>query len=142
MRLFLTAVLSLQISGAMSVAFAQSPSVPGILAEKETALMRYEDKLAAYDAEQAVLAQDGLITGYDWRGPHGSSGTIIAGLKVPDSEGAWFCRRFIHVVHHANDGGLNPTFQATVCRHPDGKWRARPVRRIEFNENSAGSGLR
>lgn len=101
---------------------AQTPSVPGLVAKRETELLSLEDKIAAYDAEQAVLSQQWGVTGYDWEGPNGAYGTIISGTSLAQDEGKRYCRRFIHIVHHRNDGGANPTFQGVVCRHGEGHW--------------------
>jgi surface antigen len=107
-------------------ALAQSAAVPGIIAKRETELLSYEDKLAAYDAEQAVLSQDAWVEGYHWKGPKGAYGTIIAGGAIPQPNNSTeFCRRFIHIVHHKDDGGANPTFQGFVCNNGSGQWGAR-----------------
>lgn len=110
---------------AAQTAHAQGQSFPGLIAARETATLSYEDRLAAFDAEQAALAQGGLVTGFDWKGPKGAYGTIIVGGIVPQPGTFSHCRRFIHIVHHKNDGGRNPTFQGTVCRDGDGKWKAK-----------------
>jgi surface antigen len=102
---------------------AQPQSIPGLIAKRETELLSHGDKIAAYDAEQAVLSSDWGTRGYNWKGPDGSYGTIIAGGVIPQAEKKQVCRRFIHIVHHANDGGANPTFQGMVCRaFPEGQW--------------------
>jgi surface antigen len=95
---------------------AQPQSIPGMIAKKETDLLTYEDKLAAYDAEQAVLSSEWSTGGYNWKGPNGAYGTIIAQGLLAQENGKRHCRRFIHIVHHANDAGANPTFQGVVCR--------------------------
>jgi surface antigen len=95
---------------------AQPQSIPGMIAKKETDLLTYEDKLAAHDAEQAVLSNEWSTPGYNWKGPNGGYGTIIAQGSLPQENGKRQCRRFIHIVHHANDSGANPTFQGVVCR--------------------------
>ena len=96
-----------------------------MIAQKETNLLTYEDQLAAYDAEQAVLASEWGTQGYSWKGPNGAYGTIIAQGALPQDNGKRFCRRFIHIVHHANDSGANPTFQGVVCREEGAEWRPR-----------------
>lgn len=103
---------------------ASSQSIPGMIAKRETDLLSYEDKLAAYDAEQGALAQTGIVLGHNWKGPNGAYGTIIVGSFVPNISGFAQCRRFIHIVHHANDGGANPTFQGVICRDSGGQWMA------------------
>jgi len=120
---FLAAALFLLTNA--SFAFAQNQSISGLIAKKETDLLTYEDKLAAYDAEQAVLSQDWSVTGHEWQGPNGAYGTIIAQGSLPQEGGKRHCRRFIHIVHHANDGGANPTFQGVVCRDEGAEWRPR-----------------
>jgi len=106
-----------------SVLVAQPQSVTGIIAKRETDLLTYEDKLAAYDAEQAVLATGWGTQGYNWKGPNGAYGTIISSGAIPQPNSNAVCRRFIHIVHHANDGGANPTFQGTICRATeDAEW--------------------
>lgn len=125
-RLWLIVVLVLAGGAAdLSAPAAQPQPVPGLIAQRETELLSYEDKLAAYDAEQAVLAQDGMVRGYNWRGPDGAYGTIIAGGALAQDGGRRHCRRFIHIVHHPNDGGANPTFQGVACRDQGGLWMAR-----------------
>lgn len=102
---------------------AQPVGIHGIIAKRETDLLTYEDKLAAYDAEQVVLANEWGSQGYDWKGPNGAYGTIISSGSIPQPNSNAFCRRFIHIVHHANDGGANPTFQGMICRaSPDAEW--------------------
>jgi surface antigen len=117
-------LLLLPAAGAASVA-AQPQSIPGMIAKKETDLLTYEDKLAAYDAEQAVLSNEWNTLGYNWNGPNGAYGTIIAQGALPQTDGKRYCRRFIHIVHHANDAGANPTFQGVVCRDEGAEWRQR-----------------
>lgn len=107
------------------VSFAQQEKVSGIFADRETASLSYPDKLAAREAERAALVSGEIVTGYEWKGPDGASGTVIVGGLVADTLSATFCRRFIHVVHHKNDGGLNPTFVGTLCRGVDGQWTLR-----------------
>ena len=106
-------------------ALAQGQPVAGMIARKQTDLLTYEDKLAAYDAEQAVLSSD-WGTGSDahnWTGPNGAYGTIIAGGPFPQPNSKAQCRRFIHIVHHTNDGGKNPTYHGMACRAtPDARW--------------------
>jgi surface antigen len=103
-------------------ALAQVPAVSALVAKKEANLLSFEDKLAAFDAEQAVLAQQWGVSGYHWKGPNGAYGTIISGASIPQAGSQRFCRRFIHIVHHKDDGGTNPTFQGTICRDPGGEW--------------------
>lgn len=109
----------------VSAAAAQEPPVSGILAVRETEALSHADKLAALKAEQGALETGQIVTGYEWHGPDGASGTIIVGTLVADFTVGGICRRFIHVVHHENDGGLNPTFDGTVCRDTGGHWYAR-----------------
>lgn len=107
-------------------AFAQGQPIDGLIAKKETDLLTYEDKLAAYDAEQAVLANQWGTQGYNWKGPNGAYGTIISSGAVPQPNASGHCRRFIHIVHHANDRGANPTFHGRACREtPDSPWESR-----------------
>src|SRR5690606_11012684 len=80
----------------------QSQPVPGLIAEREAAGLSHADRLAAYDAEQAVLARNEIVLGYNWRGPDGAYGTIIVGSFLPTGRGYSQCRRFIHIVHHRN----------------------------------------
>jgi surface antigen len=101
---------------------AQGQSIPGLVAKRETAALSADDRLAAYDAEQAVLAQDGSISGYQWQGPNGAYGTIIAGAVIAMTRRSRPCRVFIHIVHHPKDGGLNPTFHARICQGSSGQW--------------------
>jgi surface antigen len=114
--------IAILVFAAASAAAAQSQSIPGLVASKETAMLSYDDKLAAYDAERAVLSSDWGTQGHDWQGPNGAYGTIISGALVPHGAEKRPCRRFIHIVHHANDGGANPTFQGTICRDSAGQW--------------------
>lgn len=121
-HLVLLLLLAAVCGGAPSRPAAQPQSVPGIIAKHETELLSYEDKLAAYDAEQAVLSLGWGTTGYHWKGPNGAYGTIISGSSLSHGDRRQ-CRRFIHIVHHANDGGLNPTFQGVVCRDEGREWQ-------------------
>lgn len=104
-------------------AVAQPQPLPGMIATQETDLLSPEDKLAAYDAEQAVLSRTWGMLGFDWKGPDGAYGTIISSSILPDGIGKRECRRFIHIVHHPNDKGRNPTFQGVVCRSNGGQWQ-------------------
>jgi surface antigen len=106
----------------VATAAAQNQSVPGLVARQEAASLSFEDRIAAFDAEQAVLSQDYGVTGYQWEGPNGAYGTIISGDALPHDGGRRHCRRFIHIVHHKDDGGANPTFQGVVCRSEGGQW--------------------
>lgn len=111
------------VSATSTALVAQPVAVTGIIAKRETDLLTHEDKLAAYDAEQAVLSNDWGTQGYNWEGPNGAYGTIISSGSIPQPNSNAFCRRFIHIVHHANDGGANPTFQGYICRAtPDAPW--------------------
>ena len=123
MKRILCAVLAAVI---FAPAFAQPQSIIGLIARNETALLSHDDQIAAYDAEQAVLAQSWRTTGYDWKGPNGAYGTIISGTSIAQDESRRQCRRFIHIVHHARDGGVNPTYQGFVCRDHDGDWQPQP----------------
>jgi hypothetical protein len=60
--------LALLIFATGVTAIAQPQPIPGMIAKRETDLLTYEDKLAAYDAEQAVLSNEwstGATTGRD-----------------------------------------------------------------------------
>ncbi len=114
-------VVPVLLAAGMLPALAQPVSVPGLIARQQTDLLSYEDKLAAYDAEQAVLSQGWGTIGYHWKGPNGAYGTIISSSSLAEGDRRQ-CRRFIHIVHHANDGGANPTFQGVVCREGDQPW--------------------
>lgn len=107
------------------VSVAQQEKVPGIFADREAASLTYRDKLAAREAERTALRSGEIVTGHEWKGPDGASGTVIVGGLVADTLSATFCRRFIHVIHHKNDGGSNPTFVGTLCRGVDGQWTLR-----------------
>ncbi|MBK8008178.1 MAG: hypothetical protein IPK23_06900 [Rhizobiales bacterium] len=76
--LLLAGLAALAVNTAVPI--AQPVALPGIIAKRETDLLSYEDKLAAYDAEQAVLSSDWGTQGLHWKGPNGAYGTIIAGL--------------------------------------------------------------
>jgi surface antigen len=114
------------IVGLCAPLLAQPQPIAGMIAKRETDLLSYEDRLAAYDAEQAVLANEWGTQGYNWKGPNGAYGTIISSGAVPQPNSNVFCRRFIHIVHHNNDGGANPTFHGRACRPtPDAPWEAK-----------------
>lgn len=113
----------LLLAGSMLSTLAQPQPLPGMIAKQETDLLSPDDKLAAYDAEQAVLSRTWGMLGFDWKGPDGAYGTIISSSILPDGIGKRECRRFIHIVHHRNDKGRNPTFQGVVCRSDGGQWR-------------------
>ena len=119
--LLLAGLAALAVNTAVPI--AQPVALPGIIAKRETDLLSYEDKLAAYDAEQAVLSSDWGTQGLHWKGPNGAYGTIIAQAALPHEGSKRHCRRFIHIVHHQNDGGANPTFQGVVCRNEGAEWR-------------------
>lgn len=129
MKLFATLLsVAALVCVVSSVAAQQGPQVSGILAKHETEALSRGDKLAALQAEQGALESGQIVTGYEWHGPDGASGTIIVGTLVADFTVGGICRRFIHVVHHKNDGGRNPTFDGTVCRDTGGRWYARSDR--------------
>lgn len=121
MRARLAGALLLLLASAQG-AGAQPQPLPGLIARQETDLLSYEDKLAAYDAEQAVLSRSWGMAGFNWKGPDGAYGTIISSSILSDGIGKRQCRRFIHIVHHANDNGRNPTFQGVICRSDGGQW--------------------
>lgn len=107
-----------------SICIAADAASPRLIAQNEAALLSDDDKVAAFDAETAVLSLQWGVPGYHWRGPDGAYGTIISGAEVPQQDGRRICRRFIHIVHHKDDGGANPTFQGRVCRIVGGLWSA------------------
>lgn len=106
-----------------SISDAADARFPRLIAQKETALLSDGDKVAAFDAETAVLSQQWGVPGYHWKGPDGAYGTVISGAEVQERAGR-ICRRFIHILHHKDDGGANPTFQGRVCRFAGGSWSA------------------
>lgn len=120
----LPALLAMLALAAATANMAADSRLPRLLAQAETALLSDDDRVAAYDAETAVLSQRWGIAGYHWRGPDGAYGTIISGAEVPEAGGQRICRQFIHIVHHKADGGANPTFQGRVCRLEGGFWSA------------------
>lgn len=93
-----------------------------ILAKAEVAMLSEADRQAAAKAEQAALDRDEAIKKFEWGGPDGASGLIIISGQFPDYYGMGRCRNFVHVIRHPKDGGVNPTFEATVCRNWEGKW--------------------
>lgn len=115
------AALLAAVFGFIPAAIAQTSAISGLVAKMEANLLSFDDKLAAFDAEQAVLSQQWGVTGYHWRGPDGAYGTIITGASLPEAGSQRFCRRFIHIVHHKDDGGTNPTFQGMICRSASGE---------------------
>jgi surface antigen len=95
-----------------------------ILARSETEALTEADRSAAAKAEQEALDRDEVVRNFEWKGPDGASGLIIVSGQFPDYYGMGRCRNFVHVVRHPKDGGVNPTFEATVCRNWEGKWSA------------------
>ncbi len=93
-----------------------------LLAWKETAALSAADRNAAAKAEAEALDRDAAVRDFHWQGPDGASGVIIVSGQYPDFYGMGRCRNLVHVVRHPKDGGVNPTFEATVCRDWEGKW--------------------
>lgn len=93
-----------------------------ILARAQTEALSAPDRHAAAKAEQEALDRDEVIRSFEWKGPDGASGLIIISAQFPDYYGMGRCRNFVHVIRHPRDGGVNPTFEATVCRNWEGKW--------------------
>jgi hypothetical protein len=117
-------VAAVAVTALASLCIAADAPFPRLIARNEALLLSYDDKVAAFDAEMAVLSQQWGVPGYHWKGPDGAYGTIISGAEVPQQGGQRICRRFIHIVHHKDDGGANPTFQRRVCRVAGGLWSA------------------
>lgn len=109
--------------------FAAAPvraqPVPGILADRETQALTYEDRLAARKAEQTALDRDEPVKSFEWQGPDGASGIVMVGGEYANHVAMGRCRNFIHIVRHKDDGGANPTFIGVVCRDWEGRWKVR-----------------
>lgn len=108
---------------ALFVATAASPlHAHELIARNEAKLLSETDRQAAAKAEADALDQDKAIKRFEWKGPDGASGLIIISGMYPDYYGMGRCRNFVHLIRHPNDGGVNPTFEGTVCRNWEGKW--------------------
>ncbi len=105
-------------------ALASSPPLHAheLIARNETKFLSETDKQAATKAEADALDQDKAIKNFEWRGPDGASGLIIISGMYPDYYGMGRCRNFVHLIRHPKDGGVNQTFEGTVCRNWEGKW--------------------
>jgi surface antigen len=99
---------------------AQTP-----LASRETTGLSEGDRLAAARAELEALDLDHPIDNFEWSGPDGTQGLLIVSSEFPSVYGMGGCRRLIHIIRHANDRGMNPTFDGVVCRDWEGKWSVR-----------------
>jgi len=97
----------------------------GLIAREQTEMLSERDKRAAAQAEREALDRDQPIQSFEWEGPDGARGFIIVGAEFPNHFAMGRCRDFIHIIRHPQDGGVNPTFRATVCRDWEGNWRAR-----------------
>ncbi|MBX3548064.1 MAG: hypothetical protein KF748_02815 [Xanthobacteraceae bacterium] len=93
-----------------------------LIARSEAKLLSDADRQAAEKAEADALDQDKAIRRFEWKGPDGASGLIIISGMYPDYYGMGRCRNFVHLIRHPKDGGVNPTFEGTVCRNWEGKW--------------------
>ncbi len=93
-----------------------------LLAQNEAKLLSEADRRAAAQAELQALDRDEAIKGLAWKGPDGATGLIIVSSQFPDIYGMGRCRNLVHVIRHPEDGGVNPTFEATVCRNWEGRW--------------------
>lgn len=113
----LTTICLLAFTGGDASAFE-------ILARSQTEALTEADRTAAAKAEQEALDRDEVIRSFAWTGPDGASGLIIVSGQFPDYYGMGRCRNFVHIVRHPKDGGVNPTFEAKVCRNWEGKWSA------------------
>jgi surface antigen len=82
-------------------------------------------RAAAAKAEYDALDRDQVINGFEWSGPDGASGLIIISSEFPSVYGMGGCRRLVHLIRHPGDGGVNPTFDSTVCRDWEGRWSVR-----------------
>jgi surface antigen len=94
-----------------------------ILARGATETLTPRDRQAAARAEQEALERDEPVRNFIWQGPDGASGVIIVSGQYPDFYGMGRCRNLVHVIRHLGDGGVNPTFEAKVCRNWEGQWR-------------------
>ncbi len=121
--------------------WAIAQPVQGLIAERETAALSQEDRLAAYRAEQEALSREHPIQNFEWEGPNGASGLIIVGIEFPAGMVPGRCRDFVHIIRHPGDGGVNPTFRGTVCRGPDGKWVRRGAIATGIRVGKRGAGL-
>lgn len=122
MKSLLFLLVAFLFAGAAS---AQPDPAAQILADRETEALSARDRLAAAKAEQEALDRDQPIQSMEWEGPDGARGFIIVGSEFPNHFAMGRCRDFIHIIRHPRDGGVNPTFRATVCRDWEGKWRTR-----------------
>lgn len=95
------------------------------LAARQTAALTQADRQAAAKAEHDALDRDEVIKGFEWSGPDGASGLIIISSEFPSVYGMGGCRRLVHLIRHPGDGGVNPTFDSTVCRDWEGRWSVR-----------------
>jgi surface antigen len=93
-----------------------------ILARGATETLTPRDRQAAARAEQEALDRDEPVRNFIWQGPDGASGVIVVSGQYPDFYGMGRCRNLVHVIRHAGDGGVNPTFEAKVCRNWEGQW--------------------
>lgn len=93
-----------------------------MLASAEASALSEADRRAAAKAERDALDRDQVIRDFPWRGPDGASGLIIISGQYPDFYGLGRCRNLIHIIRHPGDGGVNPTFEAKVCRDWEGRW--------------------
>ena len=104
----------------IAAASAQEP-----LALQESHSLSVRDRPAAAKAELEALDRDEVINGFEWKGPDGGEGLLIVSGRFPSVYGLGACRRLIHIIRHAGDGGVNPTFDRVVCRDWEGKWSIR-----------------
>lgn len=93
-----------------------------ILARSETSALSAADRHIAANAEAEALDRDEAVRDFAWRGPDGASGLIIVSGHHPDFYGMGRCRNLIHIIRHPADGGVNATFEGTVCRDWEGRW--------------------
>ena len=93
-----------------------------ILARRETANLSAADRSAAASAEYEALERDEIVYGFLWHGSDGAEGFLSVSGEFPSVYGMGGCRRLMHIIRHPGDGGVNPTFDGTVCRSWDGKW--------------------
>jgi surface antigen len=110
-------------AGVLAFAFCAMPAgAHELLARVAAEALTPRDRQVAARAEQDALDRDEPVRNFIWQGPDGASGVIIVSGQYPDFYGMGRCRNLVHVIRHPEDGGVNPTFEAKVCRNWEGQW--------------------
>lgn len=101
-------IAGVAVTALASIGIAAEASFPRLIAQNQTALLSYDDKVAAFDAETAVLSLQWGVPGHHWRGPD----AVPTARSYPGSK----CRS--GAGESAADSPISCIIRTTVARIP------------------------